>query len=129
MMSHENRGQGVIMERRAELPDSSIQSKLAEQERRLREAEERKRLNLEARRICVELNEKKKASRIISSEAGSLVDESRLKEEVQYRFKIVNPSASESEFETYWQTILDDLSRQRAQHMLAEKMKELYALT
>jgi hypothetical protein len=117
------------MERRAELLDSSIQSKLAEQERRLREAEERKRLNLEARRICVELNEKKKASRIISREEGSTADESRLKEEVQYRFKIVNPSASESEFESYWQTILDDLSRQRAQHLFREKMKELYALT
>ena len=117
------------MERRAGLLDSSIQSKLPELERRLREAEERRRLNLEARRICVELNEKKKASGPISCEAGSTADESRLKEEVQYRFKIVNPSASESEFESYWQTILDDMSRQRAQHLLAEKMKELYTLT
>ena len=109
--------------------DNSLQARLAEQERKLREAEERKWLNLEARRKCVELHEKKKASGPISCEPGMVPDESRLKEQVQYRFKIVNPSASESEFESYWQTILDDLSRQRAQHLLAEKMKELCALT
>ncbi|HEX8184963.1 MAG TPA: hypothetical protein VF747_09440, partial [Blastocatellia bacterium] len=82
-----------------------------------------------ARRICVELNEKRKASRIIGCDAGSATDESRLKQEVQYRFKIVNPSASESDFETYWQTILDDLSRQRAQNLMAEKMKEICTRT
>lgn len=118
------------MERRAGLLDNSIETRLAEQERRLREAEERKRLNLEARRICVELHEKKRASGPIGCEAAAATtDESRFKQEVQHRFKIVNPSASESEFESYWQTILDDLSRQRAQHLLAEKMKELYTLT
>jgi len=113
------------MERKAELLNSSNQSRLSEQERRLREAEERKRLNLEARRMCVELNEKRKASRPITDEAG-MVDESRLREEVHHRFRIVNPSASESDFETYWLTILEDLSRQRAQHLLAEKIKELH---
>ena len=116
------------MERRVKLSDSSLRSRLAEQERRLREAEERKWLNLEARRKCVELHEKKRASGPISCQAASEPDETRLREQVQRRFKIVNPSASESEFESYWQTILDDLSRQRAQHLLAEKMKELYAL-
>lgn len=117
------------MERQIVLLDGSIQSKLAEQERRLREAEERKRLNLEARRICVELNEKKRAARGITHESGCAVDESRLKEEVRHRFRIANPSANENDFEGYWMTILDDLSRQRAQHLLAEKMKELHAQT
>jgi hypothetical protein len=102
---------------------------LADQERKLREAEQRKQLNLEARRKCVELQEKKRASGPISCEAANVPDETRLRAEVQYRFKIVNPSASESEFESYWETILDDLSRQRAQQLLAEKMKELYAQT
>jgi hypothetical protein len=116
------------MERQAGLFDGSIQSKLAEQERRLREAEERKRLNLEARRICVELNEKKRAARGIVREPGQ-ADESRLREEVRHLFRIANPSASENDFEAYWLTILDDLSRQRAQHLLAEKMKELHTQT
>lgn len=118
-----NREQGVIMNRRDELLDSSLQ------EQRLREAEERKRLNFEARRICVELNEKKRAARGNIHEPGRAVDESRLKEEVSNRFKIANPSASEADFESYWMTILDDLARQRAQYLLAEKMKELYAQT
>jgi hypothetical protein len=117
------------MQRRAGLLDNSIQSKLAEQERRLREAEERKRLNLEARRICVELNEKKRAARGIIHEPGCAPDESRMKEEIRHRFRIANPSASENDFEAYWMTILDDFSRQRAQHLLAEKMKELHTQT
>jgi hypothetical protein len=117
------------MERQIGLLDDSIESRLAEQERRLREAEERKRLNLEARRICVELNEKKRAARGISNESGRAVDESRLKEEARHRFRIANPSASENDFEGYWMTILDDLSRQRAQHLFAEKMKELHTRT
>lgn len=115
------------MDRGAGLLDSSNQPRLAEQERRLREAEERKRLNFEARRMCVELNEKRRAGRGIIHDPGRAVDESRLKEEVQRRFKIANPLASETDFEAHWMTILDDLSRQRAQHLLAEKMKELHA--
>lgn len=117
------------MERRAELPDSSIQSRRAEQERRLREGEDRLRLNLEARRVCVELNEKKRAARGIVYEPGGPVDEARLKEEVRHRFKIANPLSNENDFEAYWVTILDDLSRARAQHLLAEKIKELHART
>lgn len=114
------------MARQVGFLDSSIQSKLAEQERRLREAEDRMRLNLEARRRCVELNEKKKVASGALHEAGRAAEESRLKEEVRHRFKIANPSASETDFESHWVTILDDLSRQRAQHLLAEKMKELH---
>ncbi|HVG19769.1 MAG TPA: hypothetical protein VNI02_12020 [Blastocatellia bacterium] len=129
MIAHGNGERGVTMKKRAELLDSSIQSRLAEQERRLREAEDRKRLNLEARRICVELNEKKRAARGIVCEPGGLADESRLKEEVRHRFKIANPVSSENDFEAYWMTILDDLSRERAKHLLAEKMKELHAQT
>jgi hypothetical protein len=111
------------MDRRSGLLDSSVQ------EHRLREAEERKRLNFEARRICVELNEKKRAARGIIHGPGHAIDESRLKEEVRHRFKIANPSASETDFESHWMTILDDLARQRAQYLLAEKMKELHAQT
>lgn len=117
------------MDKRAKLLNSPTQSKLTEQERRLREAEERKQLNLEARRICVELNEKKKAARGILPEHDSDIDEFRLKEEVRHRFRIANPSASENDFEMHWMTILEDLSRRRAQHLLAEKMKKLHTQT
>ncbi|MFP5261413.1 MAG: hypothetical protein ACLGJB_05855 [Blastocatellia bacterium] len=115
------------MKRGTELPDNSIESRRAEQERRVREAEGRLRLNLEARRVCVELNEKKRAARGTVYEPGGPVDESMFKEDVRHRFKIANPLSSESDFEAYWMTILDDLSRARAQHLLAEKIKELHA--
>jgi hypothetical protein len=117
------------MKRGAELPDNSIESRRAEQERRLREGEGRMRLNLEARRVCVELNEKKRAARGIVYEPGGPADEPLFKEDVRHRFKIANPLSSENDFEAYWMTILEDLSRARAQHLLAEKIKELHAQT
>lgn len=109
------------MQRSNNLLDISSPPNLAQQ--RILEAEQRQRLNAEARRMYVELIEKRKAARKNISEVETAVDEARLKVEVERRYKLANPSSTETDFEAYWLTVLDELYRQRAQRAL-EQIKE-----
>ncbi|HXG65270.1 MAG TPA: hypothetical protein VNO70_09185 [Blastocatellia bacterium] len=77
----------------------------------------------EARRRYLQYLERRKAARSNRQAAELLPDEDRLKETVRHRFRLVHPLASEEEFQAYWQTVLDDMSRLRAQQML-ERIKE-----
>jgi hypothetical protein len=90
-------------------------------EQRVLEAEKRRRLNADARRIYLETMKKRRAAR--ESGADPAIDEARLKVEVQRRFKLANPSSTEADFEAYWLTVLDEIYRQRAQQAL-EQIKE-----
>jgi hypothetical protein len=92
-------------------------------EQRVIEAERRRRLNADARRMYVELVGRRKAARNRMAEDSGAIDEARLRVEVQRRFKLANPSSTEADFEAYWLTALDEIYRQRAQNAL-EQIKE-----
>lgn len=79
----------------------------------------------EARRRYQQYLEREKAAREARRERELQEAEAQFKEGVRNRFRIVNPSASEEEFQAYWQTVLDERSRQQAHEMLEKIRNDL----